>query len=124
MPVHIVPMQPRRQRELTHQRLQCSLALRCRIFFHLQLALHNKPANLVRPRLLRHLVRRIGICSRIKEQHRELRCAPCDEVKRIFAGNEDQAVGDKNARRGKAQEFVKIGQVWAGRGHTGKLREG
>ncbi len=89
-PVHVVSAQMRGQREFAHQRLHRRRAIGRRVLLDLQIALHNQPANVVRPHQRSDLGGRIGIGRRIEERHRKTRHAAGDKVERLLAGNQNQ----------------------------------
>lgn len=100
--VDVVASQAARESEFAEQRAESGFTLRGRIFFDLQITLHNQPADVVRTRLFHELSRRVGLRRGIEEQHRKLRHAPCGKVEGVFPGEKDQAIGQWNVGGGKA----------------------
>ena len=67
---------------------------------------------------------RVGVGGGVEEQDWELRSAAGGEVEGVFAGEKDDAVGNGDVGGGVAEQLVEVGQVGAGGGDAGELREG
>ena len=70
------------------------------------------------------LGRGIRVRCWVEEQDGELRSAARCKIERIFARKKDDAVRDGNVGLSVAEEFVKVGEIRAGGGHSGELRKG